>query len=268
MKYYLISFDCETTGLSVIKDQIVEFGAIIQLWDSVSLEIVSLPSFAQYAKPTTVGGMTKRAEEITGITTHSLQSKPPIKEVLADFLIHLEQVCNDLDITRLLLSYNGFAYDIPLVVAEIERYGGSSISYFRQLRIRSAVDVLPLGRTCLDTTTLKRKANGSCSYKLGDVYFSVCNCTLENAHGALADSQAVLDIVHGEGLCGFFQTLVSDLSETNACKNPMILVRAILGRQKHTGTKTSRNPNSSKRVLDMFSRHTQQREQKKLKLNC
>jgi DNA polymerase III epsilon subunit-like protein len=210
MKFYLISFDCETTGLSVTKDQIVEFGAIIHTWDSVTLEIDILPPFAQYAKPT-VGGMTRRAEEITGITTGSLNDKPPIKEVLADFLLHLDQVCTNLEIPRLLLSYNGFAYDIPIVIAEIERYGGSAVAYFRQLRLLSAVDILPFSRACIDTTTLKRKANGSCSYKLGDVYASVCGCTLLNAHGALADSQAVLDIVHGSDVCGSFRTVVSEL---------------------------------------------------------
>lgn len=267
MKFYLLSFDCETTGLSVLKDQIVEFGALIQLWDSESFETSILPSFAQYAKPTTVLTMAKRAEEITGITTRSLEDKPPIKEVLMAFLAHVEQVCADLEIPRILLSYNGFSFDMPMVVAEIERYGGSSVSYFRQLRLRSTIDVLPFGRSCLDITTLKRKANGSCSYKLGDVYYSVCKHTLLNAHGALADSQAVLDILQGVGIREAFRTLVLDLSETDCCKNPMILIRTILGRRCQAGTKTKGTRGSSKRVLDMFSHHCQQKEKKTLKVS-
>ena len=34
MKFYLISMDCESTGLSVYADQIVELGAVIYLWDA------------------------------------------------------------------------------------------------------------------------------------------------------------------------------------------------------------------------------------------
>jgi DNA polymerase III alpha subunit (gram-positive type) len=259
MRFYLISFDCETTGLSVVNDQIVEFGAIIQLWDSVTAEIITQPSFAQYARPSTTTIMAKRAEEVTGITMRLLSDKPPIKAVLADFLVHIERVCSEIDVPRLLLSYNGFAYDIPLVVAEIERYGGSAVSYFRQLRLQYAIDILPFGRSCLDTTILKRKANGTCSYRLGDVYLSVCKSTLLNAHGALADSQAVLDIVHGEDVRGPFRTLVAMMSEDETCKNPMILVRAILVRQQ-AGLKKLGDKKSSKRVLDMFMGHTRQKK--------
>ena len=249
MKYYLVSFDCESTGLSTYQDQIVEFGAAITLWDATTGEMTDRTPFVKQAKPAEKV-MSRRAEEITGITMDSLQDKPSIRSVLEAFMAHLDSTCED-DIPRLLLSYNGFSYDIPLMVSEILRYGGCPITYFRKLRMENTIDILPFGRSCLDTSTLIRKANGTCSYRLGDVYQAVCKCPLQNAHGALADSNAVLQIIRTPDVCAAFRETVAGTSESPHCKNPMTLVRAILARiTKRTDAPPKRG---SKRVLDMLA---------------
>tara|TARA_B110000046_G_scaffold134376_1_gene140691 strand:- start:1819 stop:2601 length:783 start_codon:yes stop_codon:yes gene_type:complete len=256
MKYYLVSFDCESTGLSTYQDQIVEFGAAIALWDAMTGEMVDLAPFAKQAKPTEKV-MGRRAEEITGITMDSLQDKPPIRSVLDAFMVHLDTICEE-GTPRLLLSYNGFSYDIPLMVAEILRYGGCPVTYFRQLKMENTIDILPFGRSCLDTSTLLRKANGTCSYRLGDVYQAVCKCPLQNAHGALADSNAVLSILRAPDICTAFQETVSGTVESTHRKNPMVLVRAIMARI----TKRTAAPSKtgSKRVLDMVCAHVSKKK--------
>jgi DNA polymerase III epsilon subunit-like protein len=249
-KFFVISFDLESTGLSVLHDQVVEVGAALCLWDQQAGTWTDLPSFAQYARPS-VKTMCKKAEEVTGITMASLHDKPPLKSVLAAFLQHIEHVCADTTIPRLLLSYNGFAYDIPLLVAEIERYGDSAMTYFRQLRIECAVDVLKLGRTCLDTTQLHRKANGSCSYSLGDVYSALRQCPLQNAHGALVDSQAVLEIVQCTELCTALGTL---LAGDRLGQNVMTVVRAVLARRAAGATPhRPKKGIQSKSIQSMFA---------------
>jgi DNA polymerase III alpha subunit (gram-positive type) len=259
MRYYLISFDCESTGLSVYNDQIVEFGAVTNLWDSATGVTTELPAFAEYAKPT-IARMGKKAAEITGITTESLQTMAPVRTVLANFTKHLDTICENVDIPRLLLSYNGFSYDIPLVIAEIERYGGSAVAYFRQLRIQHTIDILPFGRACIDRSTLRRRANGSCSYKLGDVYAAVCKCPLVNAHGALADSRAVLEILRCPEMQTSFRTLVTDAVDNAQCQNPMVLVRTILTRiSLRDGKKTTQQ---SKRVVDMVRDHAEKKRKR------
>ena len=258
MKYYLISFDCESTGLSAYSDQIVEFGAVFRIWDAATGVSTDLPSFAEYAKPT-VRTMCKKAEEITGISMASLQSKASIHTVLNNFMKHVDLVCDDVDIPRLLLSYNGFSYDIPLMVAEIERYGESAVVYFRKLRIQHAIDVLPFGRACIDTSILRRKANGSCSYKLGDVYSSVCQGPLLNAHGSLADSKAVLDILDCPEIQTCFQSLVTESPENKQCQNPMILVRTIVSR---IAAKNGAVAVKSRRVLDMVRTYNEKKRKR------
>jgi DNA polymerase III alpha subunit (gram-positive type) len=260
MKYYVISFDVESTGLSTYADQIVEFGAVINLWDAETGVSVDLPHFAEHAKPTHAK-MSKKAEEITGISMVSLEDKQPIKNVMAHFMTHIDTVCADAEIPRLLLSYNGFGYDIPMVVAEIERYGESAIAYFRKLRIQHAIDVLPFGRSCIDTSILHRKANGSCSYRLGDVYASVCKCPLTGAHGAISDSQAVLDILKDPDIQACFQSLVTEAPENKYCQNPMAIVRTVVTRiaAKASG---SGKKKTSKRVLDMVHTHTEKKRKR------
>jgi DNA polymerase III epsilon subunit-like protein len=249
--YYLISIDCESTGLSVYNDQIVEFGAAIRKWNTETGEVEVLTSFSEYARPT-VARMSKKAAEITGISQESLQNEPVVQEVFNHFLAHINTVCDE-QIPRLLLSYNGFRYDIPLMTHELERCKESyALTYFRKLRIDYTIDMLPVCRASLDKTTLKRKATGTCSYKLGDVYSSVCKCPLENAHGALVDSVAVLDILRGELLETFTSLVCSaaTTSDDSQCKNPMTLIRSIV--TKGPNSKRKNGKMSSKRVHDMI----------------
>ena len=249
MKHYVISFDCETTGLSVTRDQIVEFGAVVRLWDAAG-KSEELAPFSMYCRPT-VTTMSRRASEITGITMQSLENQPTIRTVLESFRAHLDVVCTDADIPRVLVSYNGFAYDIPIVVAEAERCGLSAITYFRELRIQTSVDVLLFGREVLDTTCLVRKANGKCSYRLGDVYVACCKRALLGAHGAVADSRAVLDILECADVQCRFQRLLADSSKSKCVMNPMILIRSIVERMRK-GKQTTKKQSASKRFLDMF----------------
>ena len=259
MKYYIISFDCETTGLSVARDQIVEFGAVVRLWDTDG-DIQELAPFAMYCRPT-VATMSRRASEITGITMSSLDKHPTIKTVLESFKDHLEVVCADPDIPRVLVSYNGFAYDIPIVVAEAERCGLSATTYFRELRIQTSVDVLLFGREVLDATCLVRKANGKCSYRLGDVYVACCKRPLLNAHGAVADSRAVLDILGCADVQCRFHALLADSVGRKCVTNPMVLIRAIVARM-HKGQATKKQ-SASKRFLDMFEASTNKKKKHK-----
>lgn len=248
-KYYLISIDCESTGLSVYNDQIVEFGGAVTLWDSDTGSMEDLDGFREYVKPT-IATMSKKASEITGIQNDMLEHSPHARTVLQHFVEHINTVCKE-NYQRLLLSYNGFKYDIPLICNELERIDEAyALKYFRQLCIAYTIDVLPFCIDELDTTQLKRKANGSCSYKLGDVYSSICKCPLENAHGALEDSMAVIKILKTDlALLERFKCTVSALEscvDTAQCKNPMSLVRSIVGKKRKRG--------ASQRPIEMIKK--------------
>lgn len=228
---YVISFDCESTGLSVYKDQIVELGATVYRWTASACTFKSCGSFAQYARPT-VARMSKKASQITGITAEQLAPHDTIGTVLAAFKDFVEQACPDRDVPRVLVSYNGFAYDLPIMVAELERIAsGRSLAYFRELHVEWALDMLPLCRQRLDSSRMVRKANGACSYRLGDVYMSVCQKALQGAHGALADSEAVMRIMQCSELRACLRSELAPEEDTEqdrgTMENTMTLVRGI-----------------------------------------
>jgi DNA polymerase III epsilon subunit-like protein len=226
--HYVISFDLETTGLSRYQDQVTELGVEVVLWNTETHTQEVIGSFAKYVCPT-CRTIAPAAALVTGITMDMIAGKPNISTVLRDFVTYLDELCTEPH-PRTLVSYNGFQYDIPLLVAELERARvGSALNYFRQLKIGRTIDVLPLGRGSLDTFCLKRRKNGSCSYRLGDVYESLCHCVLEGAHGALADSRAVLRLLECTEFCTAFSTALQtpDL-DNRSTRNIMELVQETL----------------------------------------
>jgi DNA polymerase III epsilon subunit-like protein len=248
--HYVISFDLETTGLSRYQDQVTELGVEVVLWNTETHAQEVIGTFAKYVCPTS-RTIAPAAALVTGITMDMLAGKPNISAVLREFLTYLDEVCTEPH-PRTLVSYNGFQYDIPLLVAEMERSrAGSALSYFRQLKIGRTVDVLPLGRGSLDTFCLKRRKNGSCSYRLGDVYESLCHCVLDGAHGALADSRAVLRLLGcAEFREAFGTTLQSQELDSRSTRNIMQLVQEILKTMAHGPTlKTTGTKKRSRSVL-------------------
>ena len=257
-KFYLISFDCESTGLSIYNDQVVELGAVVNLWDIDQNSMQTIGTFAEYARPTKTQ-MSNKAAEITGISMDFLQDKSTIDSVLQKFNTFINKTCDQENVKRILVSYNGFSYDVPIIVHELERLRTeSSLSYFRSLRIDHALDMLHFCREHVDTSKLVRKANGSCSYKLGDVYMSMCHTPLSNAHGALVDSRAVLDIIAVEDVQCKLSEFIDDIKDCQHCKNPMTLVRNILSKKqgniKYKGRK----------ALEMFAKYKQIKRKKSI----
>jgi DNA polymerase III epsilon subunit-like protein len=193
---YLLSLDCEATGLSKYSDQITEIGLSIYEYTSGDGDggtFRELESFREYARPTIVK-MTRGALVVTGITNEFLKDKSTIDVVLNNMMVHINKVCMNPNVERCLVAYNGIGYDLPLIVAELSRFT-QPLQYFRRLRLSQIVDVLYWSKERLDTTYLVRRSNGQCSYKLGDVYKVVCGKKLVGAHGALVDCRAVVDML-------------------------------------------------------------------------
>ena len=203
---YVLSLDCEATGLSKYTDQIVELGLTIYRFKSTTRTFQELKPFRSYVRPTLLK-MSKGATEITGITNDSLDNEAIISIVLDNMLTHINTVCEDTTLERCLVAYNGIGYDIPLLVSELSRYT-KPLVYFRKMKLSYFVDVLFWSRQHLDKTYLLRRANGRCSYKLGDIYKVVCGKKLQGAHGALEDCRAVVDILKTSPFVSFLENVL------------------------------------------------------------
>lgn len=243
---YILSIDCEATGLSKFNDQIVEVGLVIYALNPSmhTLELVS--QFREFVYPK-VAKMSTGATKVTGITMTMLEGKRHCGPVLDSMSEHIQEQCSE-DWERFLITYNGHAFDIPLLVAELHRAHQSPVQYFRGLKITRSFDLLLWSREHLDTTKLLRKANGRCSYRLGDVYQCVCGHTLDGAHGALADCAALVRLLEFED----YHPLHTELCLSTSGTNPMVLVRSLLS-QLPTTSSTCTKRRRDRTLLDFLS---------------
>jgi DNA polymerase III epsilon subunit-like protein len=222
--WYLLSLDCEATGLSKYADQVTELGVAIYLVRP-PFQTEALAHFCTRVCPTIA--ITRGAQEVTGITNQQLLGQPKIKTALASLLEHVTRVCSE-DYDRHLVAYNGLGYDLPLLVAELQRSGQVPSEYFRRLRLTSVLDLLYWSKAHLDRTCLRRRKDGQCSYRLGDVYKAACQRPLEGAHGALADCSALVEMMHTPLFQSFRDTVlapIGDSARPALCLNPMTVVR-------------------------------------------
>jgi DNA polymerase III epsilon subunit-like protein len=209
--FYLLGFDLETTGLSKFNDSVVEVGVVFKLVRKTEDRFVSVGQdpvcFQQRCKPRI--DISPHASLVTGITNDNVSECHSIAQTMENLVthanIHLQQ-----GIPRLLVSYNGTAFDVPLLVNDLLSISVDAQSTFRQLKLELSLDLLVVARKYLDTTCLLRQASGRCSYRLGSVYMSVFQKNLVGAHGAIADSQAVVDLIMAPE---FFEGVVECLQD-------------------------------------------------------
>lgn len=199
--FVLISVDIECTGLSKFSDTTVELGADLLLVEECKeggLKLVKvLPTFQMYSCGRENIKMHPEAAKVTKLDQCFLDQQPGICSMFESFIEHVDTSCREYaESERLLIAYNGNRFDIPILVADAEAcYPGGAIAAFRKLRIGRVVDILHLAKDCLDPTKLKRNKRGACSYKLGDVYQALMKKPLVGAHGAVADAEAVSQLV-------------------------------------------------------------------------
>ncbi len=156
----LAFFDLETTGLSLSNDKIVEI-AIVKLMpngDRVERRKLINPEMP----------IPQEATAIHGITDDMVKDAPAFKQLAKGILEFLEG-CD-------LGGYNCNRFDIPMLVEEF---------------LRAGYDVDFENRHFVDAQHIFYKMEPR---TLGAAVKYYCNSTLENAHSALADTNATIDV--------------------------------------------------------------------------
>ncbi|MBK9109019.1 MAG: 3'-5' exonuclease [Saprospiraceae bacterium] len=165
LKRDLIFLDLETTGVHVIRDRILQI-AMIKYRKNEGEPI----EFNQIVNPGIP--IPDEAFKVHGIGPKEVANKPSFKELaqeLFDFI-------GDAD----LAGYNSLRFDIPLLAEEFYRYG-----FDLQLDKRQMIDVQRIFYK-MEPRTLKA------------AYQFYCGKDLTNAHDALADTRATVDVLFGQ----------------------------------------------------------------------
>jgi DNA polymerase-3 subunit epsilon len=157
----IVFFDLETTGLSIVKDRIVEI-SILKIFPNGNKE-----SKTWLINPTIP--IPQETIDIHGITNEKVASEPTFKEVHKEIL----EIINECD----LAGFNSNKFDIPLLAEEFLRCEHD----FSMDKI-NAVDVQNIFHK-LEQRTL------SAAYKF------YCDKELINAHSAEADTLATYEIL-------------------------------------------------------------------------
>jgi len=162
----IVFFDIEATGLNIVKDRIIQL-AMIKYSNTES----SPEEMTMMINPGPVL-ISEEAYNVHGISAQMLANKPTFDQV-ADAVWNFIGDAN-------LGGYNSDRFDIPMLMEEFAR-AGKELS----LDNRSTVDVQKIFYK-MEPRTL------SAAYK---VY---CNKEMENAHDALEDVRATVEVLKGQ----------------------------------------------------------------------
>jgi len=161
----LCFFDLEATGLNVIRDRIVQI-AIIK-YSKKNKDPEELTMLINPGIP-----ISQEAMEVHGITPKMLSNKPTFQQVaqkLYDFIGNSD-----------LAGYNSNRFDVPMLMEEFARVGIEL-----DISKRRLIDVQRVFYK-MEPRTLKAALKFYCGKEL------------ENAHDALADVQATIDVFKGQ----------------------------------------------------------------------
>jgi DNA polymerase-3 subunit epsilon len=160
----LAFFDLETTGTRIASDRIVEIAVLKIMPDGSRLEY--------YSRINPGIPIPAEASSVHGIYDADVADKPLFQQLapsLFDFLIGCD-----------LAGYNALRFDIPLLMEEFFRAG-----YDLQTNKRRIVDAQVIFHK-MEERTLKAALR----------FF--CGKELENAHSAMADTQATYEVLKGQ----------------------------------------------------------------------
>lgn len=161
----IVFFDIESTGLNVMQDRIIQLAMIKYYKDGSppqEMELLVNPKVPISAE----------AMAVHGITPDDIRDKPSFEEVA--------QVVYDFIGDADLAGYNSDRFDIPMLTEEMHRYG-----YDLNIEERRTIDVQKIFYK-MEPRTLKA------------AYQYYCGMPLEDAHDALADVRATVEVLAGQ----------------------------------------------------------------------
>ena len=161
----LCFFDVEATGLNVIRDRIIQIALIKFLkkgGEPQELSMLINPGIP----------ISEEAMKVHGITPKMLANKPTFQQVAKE----LYEFISDAD----LAGYNSNRFDVPMLMEEFARVG-------------MEFDVS--GRRLIDVQRIFYKMEPRTLRAALQFY---CDKEIENAHDALADVRATIDVLKGQ----------------------------------------------------------------------
>ncbi len=180
----LVFFDLETTGIDVVKDRIVQIG-LVRIEPDGSRRTYEFLVNPQRPIPA-------QATAVHGITDADVAGEPTFRQIAPE----IAPLFADADIA----GYNSVRYDLPLLVEEFQRAGQTFET---------------AGRRHLDAMTIFHKKEPR---HLAAALRFYCGTELQDAHTALADASATMEILDAQ--LERYEDLPRDLDDLHSFCNP------------------------------------------------
>jgi DNA polymerase-3 subunit epsilon len=165
LKKDLVFFDLEATGLNVMRDRIIQIAAIKYYADGrepAELEMLINPGIP----------ISLEAMAVHGITPKDVANKPTFAQVAKEIF----DFFGDADLS----GYNSNRFDIPMLMEELDRAG-----FEFDIEKRRLIDVQRIFYR-MEPRTLRAALKFYCGKEI------------ENAHDAMADVKATIDVFQGQ----------------------------------------------------------------------
>lgn len=192
--FILIGLDLESTDRKVADSEITQIGigfVLIKEENKTPLQLKGFESFVKCKQ-----NICEQASLVTGIKNSDLENASCLLEVIEPLSNLIDEVCEPYGkLIRILAAYNGRKFDVPLFVYELRRNGKDPVAFFRSWKIDYFFDPFVLCKNVLDTTLLQKNDRGQPDYRLACVYQAFFKKPLKDAHSALADTEAMLDLI-------------------------------------------------------------------------
>jgi DNA polymerase III alpha subunit (gram-positive type) len=208
MKYLVIAFDLESTGLQTYHDRIIQIAGCSTVYDTneeVKFEDRKIEEFERYVKiPFKLESIIVKKTKITDIV---LESKGvDICDALRDFFDWIGDIYLKNEGCRMLLvAHNGFSFDYPLLFSEMHV---NSFNIKKRLEnVYLLVDTYAFARSLDDSVLMK--IGGKPSRKLGDLYRLLTTDFKEisGLHNAVIDTRALCELACSKLYSGMYKDI-------------------------------------------------------------
>ncbi|XP_065915443.1 uncharacterized protein [Dysidea avara] len=206
----LFVFDCETTGLHIYKDHIVELAAQVVVPEGVSVSTNEFSSLCYTARR-----IPKQVSDLCGIYTSTLHNQKPLSEVLPRFVNWIRDCAQEAEqhgesYRPVLVAHNGFVFDFVILVAEV--YRQEQMNIFNSINWQFADTLHDCKRPSKDGSTIFEgwTAQERRYFKLEKLYAKFFPGETYNAHRTMDDVRATVRLFTAT-------TLQSVLSQLTIC---------------------------------------------------
>lgn len=213
-RYFI--WDTETTGNKPTDDDIISLGGVFCSYDGN--KFVKIDEFHSYID--TDHKIDAVAQSIHHISKSMIRGQPRFPEVMKTLRTFLLQHQPDANCRLIFIAHNGSKFDDIVLYCNFVQHHMNFDQFLKDVHCYGFADTLKylraLFKECQYKDMPKDASTGRTSFALGHCYTSFCGSgqSFENAHDALADSRALMDVLNSASvsckinLAGLFKNVV------------------------------------------------------------